>query len=112
MKYYMIDFGYDGPIGDCEDIDASKANCDADKKVHVAAKALGFNMLHAYSWPDGSLYKYMMSDLSIQELKAAFDSQLNDSGVSANSITERHADEDPYKAYYKTLKEYFEGHKS
>lgn len=109
MKYYMIDFDYDWPsCGIIPDKESSLANRKADIKVNAAAKRLGINMLHAYSWPDGSLYKYIKTELSADEVRMALDSQLYDSGVSVNSITERSGDEDPYKAYSKTLKEYFD----
>jgi hypothetical protein len=63
MPYYYIEFCYPGPYANFPDKtteDACKANADADRMVEEKAAAeAGLEMRHAYSWPDGSLCKYI-----------------------------------------------------
>ena len=80
MKYYDIEFGYypgpycGNPGPDRLSHDASAANIAADELVEQAAEANGIEMMHAYSWPDGSLYKYIRTDkaLTLDDLKRIF----------------------------------------
>lgn len=80
MNYYDIEFGYypcptvNCPGPDEQSWEASAANMAADKLVEEAAKQHGIEMMHAYSWPDGSLYKHIRdaAGRSLEEIKAIF----------------------------------------
>jgi hypothetical protein len=64
---------------------------------------------HAYSWPDGSLYRFVMTEKSKAELDVAL---LQAHGGDYNKlitrwdISEETPDKDPHKAYHDTLESY------
>jgi hypothetical protein len=69
-NYFNVSFSYQGPtvniIGEDEFSDrASDAVQKADHIVTDKLKGAGVKFKHAYAWPDGSLYKYVMTDLAV-----------------------------------------------
>ena len=121
--YYSVSFNYPGPFSNhCED-EASEASFAAEKKVEQALKAADITFKHQYSYPDGSLYKWISSHLSIDTLKDKIEKALavqevqdGDVNVSLNYLYVDDPASDPYKhkkvkgkyVSCKTLAEYME----
>lgn len=84
MHYYSLDFHYHSC--NWNEVKGIKKNPDfeldhgsyflicAEDYVHDLAEKAGIEMRHAYSWPDGSLYKYIRtpSPVSEEDLKKKF----------------------------------------
>lgn len=85
MHYYLLDFGYQSlNYPDVKDIKrhpdfelghGSYYLCAAEEYVEELAKKSGLDLRHAYSWPDGSLYKYLRSSqpIELQTLRGMFE---------------------------------------
>jgi hypothetical protein len=77
--YYSLDFNYHpGPyVGMPGEDEASKkassAHFAADDLVHQQAKKSQVAIRHAYGWPDGSLYKYVRTSHSREEIQEIFE---------------------------------------
>ena len=107
--YYDVSFIYPGPTSNSIDdtFDESMANLDAGRIVMNAGKTLQLNMKHAYGWPDGSLWKFIKTDLSIDTIRDSLNLALEDNNISVGVIVEKDPASDPWKAGSKTLEDYF-----
>ncbi len=110
--YYTASFRYKGPRSNSATSDAAeKALDDAVKIVNDTLNSLDLKHAHQYCWPDGSLYKYIRSDLDVEALKKkltnAFDNIV--SNVRLDILVLADPNEDPAKCDYKTLAEYMAG---
>jgi hypothetical protein len=91
MKYYMVLFSYPGPFdGTCSSPEADEALSLAEKHVETVLKGGNIHFKHAYSWPDGSLYKYVQSELCASALWAIL---LELFRVSGGNVSPRFPDE-------------------
>lgn len=92
MNYFLLQYHYpkahvshiSGPgfhinMGDpCEDDNAVKANSKAERIARGAERALELHTAHEYAWPDGSLYRAVLTERTKAELIADFKIQLPD----------------------------------
>jgi hypothetical protein len=76
MPRYQVQFQYPGPYGWPEDVDASQAYFKAEAIVLAALKKLRLEQKHAYGFPDGSMYKYVITDLPQAELEKILKEEL------------------------------------
>lgn len=109
LNYYLLDFFYKGPFSNSGvGGGASRALVTAEKAVVKTLARGGFDFRHAYSWPDGSLYFYLRTDLSGKEvegqLEAAFPIESN---VHVAKVHDALATENPHKHPCATLEDYF-----
>lgn len=138
FSYYMLDFEYrasrkpaciqGGGITVCfsddsESLEANQALSRAEKVVEaraLIAKQSGIEMIHGYSWPDGSLYKYIRLETQKgieddhRKLRKIFDLKATVDGEEVNlRISNIHAEENPQSLNivdYLTLEESFHFH--
>jgi len=113
MPFYSVSFGYGGPKTnfpheneDGSMSDASKVCFAADDVCEKLGKKLGLNLLHQYSFPDGSLYKYVKDERTAAEVKALLSSALPE-WMLVHSVDEIPPNTDPWKAGFKTVEAYF-----
>lgn len=108
MNYYDLDFYYPGPYGDPEDKEANQALQDAKKIISKIADQLApeISILHAYSWPDGSLFKYARAEEHI-DIQTRMNQILQGTGLTVR-VRRANSNTDPHKLDCKTLVEYFE----
>ena len=101
MRYVQIEFYYYCPdphewLAGSE----SSVKCiEANEAVEKAMTDLEIEWRHAYTFPDGSLYKYVRTKLSDVDLECAINTALMDTGINVNHIyayTDTDPD-DPYK---------------
>lgn len=76
MKYYSVGFSYprqtnsDGSGDDEEDAQASRDLWEAEDVLDSVFSSLGLESVHEYSWPDGSLYKFIRTNfMTASELR-------------------------------------------
>lgn len=78
FKYYQVSFCYFPShavniLGDDPDSKlAFTTNWKAADRVDAIAEEHGIQIRHAYSWPDGSLEKYVYTDKTPKEIEAIF----------------------------------------
>ena len=113
-NYFQVSFYYEGPKGDETDPKCNTALIKADDEVEALGKnwlaGKGVHHKLAYRWPDGSLYEYMRTEHSKEQLSKIIQEGLEHLklSITVEHIHEAEADEDPYKYNAKTLQEYFE----
>jgi len=112
-RYFNVSFSYQGPcvniIGEDEASNRASDACQkADHIVTDTLKGASVRFKHAYAWPDGSLYKYVMTDLDQPELRQQLNKLFENSEVSISTIYESKPEDDPWKCGIKTVAEYFE----
>ena len=71
-KYYLVDFGYQGPMLGPEDPESNKAASEAEKEVGRIFKENGITFRHEYTWPDGSLFKWIYTEKSVASIHGMF----------------------------------------
>lgn len=122
--YYLLHFTYDGPrgrgpLGGIDDPECSDACMDADLYVENVLERIeeiaNIRFLHAYSWPDGSLYKYAKSAvaLDMSTFEMIWDEVTKGDEHMAGRVramTESSPNADPYKYNANTLEQYFKRH--
>lgn len=114
VHYYSISFYYPGPragiLTDSEDqMPAIEACLNAENKVEeLLRKIPKTTMKHAYSWPDGSMSKYLKSEFSMREILEHTDVLFADSDIRVTGIGEPSPGSRPYKAGHETLKSYMD----
>lgn len=123
-SYFQLSFSYSGPVvnmldDDEESVDASKANTAANKNAVIVLDRLKqdgkiIEHKHAYSWPDGSLYRFVsapdtLDDSALHSLvsKTIQTCRFQDDLRIMRVYCEK-PDKDPNKVSYKTLAEYME----
>lgn len=126
MPYFDVAFGYNNYC-QCDHgkgltityyIDEDKANkqlVSAERIVEKLLKEAGITFKHAYSYPDGSLYKYIKTDLDEGQLRQTLERIFQGAEVHVNQIYKSCPMENPYKfrkvdekcVEVKTLMEYF-----
>lgn len=126
MPYYDVAFGYTDSC-QCDSgegvtityyVDGDKANkqlMEADSTVEKLLKEAGVNSKHAYGYPDGSLYKYIKTDLDEEQLRQTLEKIFQGTDIRISQIYKSCPLEKPYKSRLvngkcvevKTLMEYF-----
>lgn len=88
--YYRLSFWYDGPTSFMPDsstdegVQAQAANIAADRRVTYLARKAGLEMIHAYAWPDGSLFKTVRTEkegMARRNAHVEFDHQESSGGT-------------------------------
>jgi len=103
MNYFLLDISYLGPTDGWPDdtpksIKAQEANWKVEKEF--AEKLKDFQLMHSYSWPDGSLYYWIRTDLDKKEL----DKELKERFESSKLIHSIYiSDVDPEKKSHKFI---------
>lgn len=110
MNILSLRFEYDGPKdGNPDDSEesmaAQKALSSAEKIVEEALTSLDLNWKHQYCWPDGSLLKWVKTDLDEKELQALLTATLPDD-VQISNIRIDDPECNPHKCGCDTLREY------
>jgi hypothetical protein len=121
MNYYDVGFYYPGQLQNIPLDTETQADRDliaAEKFVEEKLFKSDLTYAHAYSWPDGSLYKYIASELDQGELRNKLRSIFGDGQdpphISVENIYKSEPTEDPHKfnqatgINYNTLQEYME----
>jgi hypothetical protein len=112
-NYYMVSFRYRGPTANCPD--CSEAACEAlDNAERIVTDICNLKFLdqvHAYSWTDGSLYRYFRSALDQakfkQKLRRAFDKQEDVSVVDVEGIIDAGDGSEPsYPSYQEAIERF------
>lgn len=111
MNYYIVIFEYNGPKGLYND----KANAlcwKLDKGVE-AALSKKIETKHYYSFPDGSLSKYVRSVSSKEVVHSIVQTAINESDVKHFIISFRlqkiTANSKPMSCFHRTVEELFNG---
>lgn len=132
--YFTVQFSYIGPFGDGSDDDGPEHEPlrTAEKAVLEAIKeTTQFVLKHQYSWPDGSLYKYVAipraelerviqnssfskdvedkntrATAAYEILRSVFPGD-TDNGIRLSVVQEVPKTQDPHKFGCKTVEEYF-----
>ena len=112
MRYVQIDFYYhcSDPHSWLAGSESSIQCVEANESVERAMDDLGIEWRHAYTFPDGSLYKYARTEMSDAELQLKLDAALLEKEIRVNGIY-TYADPesvDPHKLNKSSLKELFE----
>ena len=113
MAYFIVEFSYTGPRVNI--ISDNKATDDASDALIAADQLVmdklqleqGIQCKHAYSWPDGSLYKYVKTDLEQEQLTQLLNRVFEGSGIQVTSVAANQPGDDPMKHGCRTLDEYF-----
>lgn len=121
--FLQLEFWYDGLKGDEESKECNAALIAAEEHTDLLSQRLEtfyFHLKHAYSWPDGSLYKYLKVDALPNESNEDTKKRvyhflkdiLQEMGLSdhlrVEKIYDAKPEDNPSKAGCKTLDEYFE----
>lgn len=59
VNYYILIFGYFGPKSNFGCGGSDEALSNAEKLAEECISKVGYEYRHCYCWPDGSLYKYI-----------------------------------------------------
>jgi hypothetical protein len=115
MNYFQLGFGYVGSIVTIvsENKATHKASVELEaaiQKVMEALDAIEVEHLHAYAWPDGSLYRFIRTEMGEQELCTKINEALGE-GLCIEDVYVQSPEKDPYKGNCNTLEEYFERNK-
>lgn len=112
MKYYLVQFGYNSTVTVSNPLDDDPATDQASKELYAADKLVegiaaknNLEIIHGYSWPDGSLYKYLKSELGEEEIKQIFLDSGTDISVYPEKIDENKRS---FADSYVSIKERFE----
>lgn len=82
MNYFQVSFSYPGPKCNIHiDRDSDVACSSASNKLDLALHEAGIIHAHAYSWPDGSLYYYIATELEEHELHRQLNLLLKPHGI-------------------------------
>jgi hypothetical protein len=113
FAYSQIEWHYRGPFQniplDGQDA-ATVAACDAEVEAMCILGLARLRWKHAYSWPDGSLYQYVQWDAEKQDLNTILNetmARIQLRQITGFKLYPADPKEDPHKADYKTLEEYF-----
>lgn len=71
MNYFTVEFYYQGPFANFPDSTTHpemQRLSAAESKAELGLVLNKIQFKHAYSWPDGSLYKYIRTELSEEEM--------------------------------------------
>jgi hypothetical protein len=108
MAYFDVSFDYPHTCA-CKSgegwsilyhVDEKKANqqlIKAEKIVEAALKKTKLNFKHAYCYPDGSLYKYVKTDLTEERLRQVLTNALQGTKVGVGFIYKECPLSDPFK---------------
>lgn len=88
MRYVQIDFYYHcgDPHNWLAGSESSIQCVEANEDVEKAMDSLGIEWRHAYTFPDGSLYKYARTEMSDAELQLKLDAVLSGKNIRVNGI--------------------------
>lgn len=114
--YYSVSFSYPRPgrynninYDNATDSDENKALNDANKIVESTLAILGINHRHYYSWPDGTLIKWIESDMELIPLREMLNRTFcNDTRI--NFIETSNPNLNPYKYSHKLGREFYSLH--
>lgn len=110
--YYCVSFKYAGPkvgvLGDTPaDRKASRACMRAcDAAIELLSSIPGVRAKHAYGFPDGSCYQYVLTALGHDELSCEMAGRLKKPLLYVDVINKVSARSNPWKCYHKTLASY------
>jgi len=100
---FTIAFYYQEPHGGIEPSEKEqKALSDAKEIVRTVLEEAGIEHLPCYSWPDGSLYKYILSDKSLKEIRAQLDTLFGNNEI----VRVSDVDETVFNKYSKVPEEW------
>lgn len=116
MNYFSVSIYVPGPYSNCPgaepEIDDFAWN--GDKFVEFVLTSSGVEFLHEYSWPDGSCYKYVRSNLTSDELKKHLNFYFIPSKYEIMKVIQVAESTNPYKVNpntyekFSSIKEYFD----
>lgn len=119
MTYYDVAFCY--PVQEAEpdppgfDYDndfsnASKLLVKYEKLVEDTLAQAGVKFKHSYCWPDGSLYKFIETELEEKDLYTALSKLFENTRVYISAkMFKKEPSDDPHKCGYSTLHNYMQG---
>jgi len=112
MNYFSAEFGYSGSVVNIVSENEATKRADADltkaiQEVEGALDRAGVEHLHAYAWPDGSLYRFIRTELDWPELHDKISAELGEN-LNLLSVYNKNPSDNPYKFGCPTLKDYFE----
>ena len=109
MPFYSVAFGYDGPTEViCSDETAAARALDkACSKVEQSLSEANICSKHQYAWTDGSLYRYVKSDLNNAGLRVALRQIFPTPELCVLSVDEVDPNSNPWKVGCKTVEEFF-----
>lgn len=116
MNYFSIEFLIPGPYSNFPGInpEIDELAINGEQFVESILANSGVEFLHEYSWPDGSCYKYVRSELTPEQLKKHLNLHFIPSTYSVGSVNKISENQKPYKANpstykeFSSLKEYFD----
>jgi len=105
---YCASFYYPGPYCgvSCEGEAENKRLHSAEEYVEEQLRNHDIKFRHAYSWPDGSLYKYIQSDLELSALREQLLKFLGVGEVRLCQLDVTDPQEKPWKYNRRTRQEY------
>lgn len=106
-KYYSVEFFYPGPYKGCECKKSALACAKADIKASKTLDALSLRHRSQYSFPDGSLYRYVVSEMGAEKLKEYIQSKLP-RALKVVSVTRELAGKAAFSNPGITLEEYMD----
>ena len=107
MFFYSLSFGYPGPYSNLA-LPPSDTSLDRGDEAAIAAlDKLGLEHRHEYGWTDGSLYKYVRSSMTADQILNAVRQELTE-GFVLHSVTEHLPTHNPHKGSVTSLQAYFE----
>ena len=120
MNYYTVAFCYPVPEVNDMDCDPNKVSnvsivlSKYDELAEKAGRLAGLNIKHSYGWPDGSLYKYVQTELDHDAVKKLINAELQ---KMAPEMWVSHVQKtcpafNPYKYLYATIHNFMEGIRS
>jgi hypothetical protein len=94
MTYWCVQFIYYGPVGNPESHEPSRFCAQLDTLVERALKSAKLKYAHAYSYPDGSMYKYIKSNFYHEQLCGTIKNALKKENLLGNGEIDK---DRPYK---------------
>ena len=88
FTYCLVDIYYPGPYVNSPENDKETLNAwDHETAVEALLRANKIDWSHAYSWPDGSCYKYVRCE-SISDIKGRLNKAFEGTEYRVNRVTE------------------------
>lgn len=109
MNYYSVAFRYDGrtEVICGSDENASHALDKACSEVETALSEANICSKHQYAWTDGSLYRYVKSDLNLEKVSVMLRQIFHTPELCILSVDEVDPSSNPWKVGCKTVEEFF-----
>jgi hypothetical protein len=107
VRFYLLSFGYPGPYSNFGFEPADAKLEEAEKLVSDCLTRLGYETRNAYSWTDGSLYKYVKTQDGQRRIMRLVTEALPE-GYKLHSVILQNPATDPRKYKIPTLHAYFQ----